>query len=376
MRFHFAPEQNYDCVQCGRSCQAGWDIPVEEAVQERIRDHVLTLRVIQERGAALRDKKPLPVLNMTPQNPRCGYLEPDLLCGLHKHIGVHAKPNTCRLYPYIITQTPDGYFIGVAYSCTGARENAGRHLSLHESDLKALIQDGTTLNVVANDGLVVHGPWFTRWTDYLSFESELVQRARDGGYANTLSRAARGLAGALAEFPKPRTPSPRPLPEDTLARAFSSGEPLDSSVSSNLLLDILAELEGEHVRSFAAGSAPLRVGKWEGGLGDWRELLNRPLPSAFQAEMERYLDHLVFRKQLVIHPTLLSNLVLAATLPSFLSFYTYALAGNTEPAKEHYWEALDLAEKYLVYHCRGLRSTYQKAARQAVERLKPVTGGT
>jgi Fe-S-cluster containining protein len=354
---------------------------VEESVRAQIDGHQLTLRVIEDRGSAFRDKKPLPVLNMSPDNPRCGYLEDDLLCGLHRHIGVGAKPNTCRVYPFIISQTPDGYYVGLSFSCTAARDNSGRPIAVHEADLQSYVAAGTAVNVVSSDGLVVHGQWFTRWSDYLQFEGDLLTNARLAGYRHAIAEATAALASGLGQLPKPRTPSPRPLPSELLlARSTLSSGKLQPVVSE-LILELLPHLDtgisDEHVRRFRQGEearlllAPLG---WEGSKADWEQQLLEPLPAHLQPELERYLEHLVFRKQLVLHPTLLANLVLFHSLPAFLALFARSFAAGNGVTLEHYHQALDVAEKYLVYHCRGLRPIYQKAARWAVERMRSSDG--
>jgi Fe-S-cluster containining protein len=344
---HFPAQQNYDCVQCGRSCQAGWDIPVEESVRQRLEGHPLTLRVIQERGSAWIEKKQGPVLNMTPENPRCGFLEPDLLCGVHRHLGVEAKPNTCRLFPYILSQTPEGTYVGVSYSCTAARENAGRPLSDHAQDIARLMALGTTTNVIHDDGLIVHGSWFTRWSEYRAFETQLQERARQIGWQSALAEALSGLAQQVASWGKPRTSSPRPAPQ-----APALAPPLDLSA---LRQEMWSQLS-QHFLDFHEVSRSLTG----------QESVP-PLP-----DVDRYLEHLVFRKQLVMHPTLLSNLCLLDFLPTFLGLYAQGFARHRGRSlqDQDYWDALDLAEKFLVYHCRGLRPVYQRCARFLVEQVR------
>lgn len=343
MSLNFPAGQHYDCVQCGRSCQAGWDIPVEEAVRQRIDGHFLTLRVIQERGSAYLEKKSGPVLNMTPTNPRCGFLEDDMLCGLHKHLGVEAKPNTCRLFPYILSETPDGVFVGVSYSCTGARQNAGRALSEHAADIRELLDLGTTTNVIHDDGLVVHGSWFVTWREYLRFESALLALASSVGLRLAISQFLLGLARQVSLWSRPRSPGPKPAPAELV-----TGGSLDQELLGSLRAEMWSQV-----------SAQLS--------------LVRPLePVPLLPEVERYLEHLIFRKQLVMHPTLLSNLCLLDFLPTFLGVHAAGLARDRgrDLSEQDYWDALDLAEKFLVYHCRGLRPVYQRCARFLIENIQ------
>ncbi len=347
---HLPAEQNYDCVQCGRSCKAGWDIAVEEPVRRQLEGHPLTLRVIQQHGAALVEKKTGPVLNMT---PACGYLEPDLLCGIHRHIGVEAKPNICRLFPYILSSTPEGTYVGVSYSCTAVRQNSGRPLSVQGEEIAALLKSGTTVNVVGEDGLLVHASWFTQWSDYRNLENQIWRRAELVGMQAALAEALTGVARQVAGWARPRNTSPRPAPEELTGCLPAAPE-------------LLARVRGEMWAQLSEHSLPELegVGATLGAL-EGVEPLDTP-------EVEKYLRHLVFRKQLVIHPTLLSNLCLLDFLPTFLALYGqgFARLRGRVMQDQDYWDALDVAEKFLVYHCRGLRPVYQRCARFLVEQLR------
>lgn len=342
MNFQLSPGQRYDCVQCGRSCQ-GWGIKVEPRIEQGLREHPLTLRVIQERGAAFRQENDALYLNMTREMPRCGYLEADDLCGVHRTLGARAKPSTCRQYPFILTQTPDGIYAGLAFSCTAARANLGRPMDEHVASLQALVQDGTLLNLVGSDGLPVHDGWFTSWNDYLQWEARLRAAAETIGLEAALGQAAANLAAELGRQANRRSPAWRPLSLNNLTGGASAAS--QAVVTETLLTSLAGQGRAAHFD-------PHRD--------------RAPLDTELEKQIEVFLEHLVFRKALVIHPTLLSNLCLLSVLPSFLRCQTRALAGSAQPTLEHYWEALDVAEKSLVYHTRALEPLYHQAARQLV----------
>lgn len=376
MELHFPPQQNYDCVQCGRGCQMSWDIPVEDPIEAQLRDHPLTLRVIQETGGSpLLHKKEGWVMQVDPGEPRCGYLESDLLCSIHKHIGVESKPLICRLYPMILTHTPEGVFVGSAYSCTAVRLNSGRNLEAHQADIEHLIERGAQLNRVGADGLVVHGHWFTDWPSYRRFEEQLCQQASRLGWAQALELAALALALAVADRPRSRSGTPQAWPDDAwpelarqspIAGRFQTCQGrMWEAIMPHLKPDLLGVEPAlrpayrQAVARLAAMGAPQL------------DRQSRPLAEELESQLERYLQHLVFRKQLVMHPTLLSNLALLAFLPTFLRSWTRALAAQAEgegQRDDFHW-ALDLCEKFLVYHSHSLRPTYQKVARQWVQWL-------
>jgi Fe-S-cluster containining protein len=355
MNFHYSPQQNYDCIQCGRSCQAGWDIPVEPHVEARMADHPLV-----QSGQALRTKRGIRLLNMTADQPKCQFLQADLLCSLHARCGPDAKPNTCRTYPYIVTHTPSGVYVGVSYSCSAARSNQGRPLHQQQSEIEGLLSRGTAINRLGQDGLAVHESWFCSWQEYCEWEAALEQRAQQVGWTEAISGALQAVAIQVAGWGRRRSSASAPIPE-----------PLHHSETAAFNLDWLHQwLWRELTEHFHAGLEGVEA-SWR---ADYAALPRLDLDLAWSGpDLERYLASVVFRKQLVLHPTLLGNLCLLDFLPRFLGTYTRALArqrGRT-PEMADYWDALDLAEKFLVYHCRGLRPLYHKAARALVKKLAP-----
>ncbi len=48
----------------------------------------------------------------------CIFLQPDLLCGVHAQLGVDAKPDTCRKFPFALVATPLGRRVVTAHRCS------------------------------------------------------------------------------------------------------------------------------------------------------------------------------------------------------------------------------------------------------------------
>ena len=87
MHVNYDPQISYECVQCGRGCFNRWDIGVEPSVVSALKGHQLELRVIQERGQAFRQAEGQYIINKSPDQPRCGFLQEDLLCSIHSQLG-------------------------------------------------------------------------------------------------------------------------------------------------------------------------------------------------------------------------------------------------------------------------------------------------
>lgn len=48
----------------------------------------------------------------------CTFLQPDYLCGVHAKLGVDAKPDTCRKFPFSLVATPAGRRVVTAHRCS------------------------------------------------------------------------------------------------------------------------------------------------------------------------------------------------------------------------------------------------------------------
>lgn len=368
----FDPNQNYDCLQCGRGCRAGWDIPVEPEVVARLQRHPLTLRVIQERGNAFRQVEDRVFIQNSKDCPNCGFLDGDQLCSIHRELGYEAKPATCKLFPFVMTQTPDGIFAGTTYYCTATRQNHGRPSSAQEGDLRQQLDSGSApINKVAADGLVVHGRYYVSYSDYKALEQELLRRAALVGLNEALARGALGLSCLMAELPD--------LEEEIVAIGHRLVEmwehPAIPGGSSVRQLGWLANLQlcdyfkfslerplWDAVEAGLYSGTPFELPhfQWKGTLDDLGRMAASP---RFDADIERYLRHLIWRKALVVHPPLLASLLQLQMLPLFLKVHAGLLAHSRGRAvtEQDYYDALENAETYLVTHGRNRRVVNEMA---------------
>ena len=369
-QIHFDPNQNYDCLQCGRGCRAGWDIPVEPEVVAGLRDHPLTLRVIQERGEAFRQVDDQVFIQNSRDCPNCSFLDADQLCSIHRELGYEAKPATCKLFPFVMTQTPDGIYAGTTYYCTATRQNHGRPTAVHEADLRHQLDHSAPINRVAEDGLVIYDRYYIAYGDYLELERELLLRVAKSGCRVALSQATLGLACLMAEMPDleeeikpigdrisemwdhPRMPSGSPV-----SRLQDLGR---SQVVDYWMFSLDKSLWPQLETGFSQGAAfSLPQFGWSGSFAD----LESRLSDRFDEEIERYLKHLVWRKALVVHPRLLASFCQFQMLPYFLKVQAALLAHQRGHEIEHqdYYDALENAETYLVTHGRNRRVIHEWA---------------
>jgi hypothetical protein len=116
---------DYRCRSSGDCCRSGWEIPVEPPTEARIRQGLRNGRL---RGDADWDraKDGLPhgarvVLRVLPSGD-CVFLEhgEPRLCAVHRQLGEHALPPSCRQFPRAATLTPLGVSVTLSHYCPTA----------------------------------------------------------------------------------------------------------------------------------------------------------------------------------------------------------------------------------------------------------------
>lgn len=379
---HFDAQQNYDCIQCGRGCRAGWDIPVEPEVVARLKDHPLTLRVIHERGSAFRVEDDRTFIQSSKDCKECGFLEENQLCGIHRELGFEAKPATCKMFPFVVTQTPDGLFVGTTYYCSAVRQNVGRSSSEHEADLRTLLQDSAPVNQIARDGLVIHNRYYMTWKNYQAFEQELLKRIVDSGHQDALTEAVLAVATMMSQYPlleEGAQPIGHRLTRCWETFDITQGLPILESLVNQQTLDYfkfnLDRNLWDAVEAALWNDKPMQLPhyNWSGTLSDLHRLVNARVGQEWDRRIERYLDHLIFRKALVVQPLLLASLCQLHMLPNFLKVHTALLAhqrGHAQSQEQDYFDALALCETYLVTHGKNRRIVNELAADGLVEQLR------
>lgn len=346
----FAPDQNYDCVMCGRGCKTAWQIKVAPEEAERIEQHPLGLRVINRNGSAFDKSEDGYVIHFPNlDDPRCGFLLDDNRCEIHAELGIDAKPVTCQQFPFMMTKTPDGIFVGASFFCTSVRENSGRPLQAHEPWLMERMKQGVRATII-DDEVPLSEEQQTSWADYRAFEQELSRRIGEQGVDLSVQQALvltalSGLDGA------------------PLAQGWNDFEledpPLGGKVNSaldtchfGLIKLFLEERTPERLQAldaaFDAGQGlAMPEFNWQ---ESWFQLLRfqqQALGERFEDDIDRWVAMQVHRKALICDRPLLNNLWILALVPRFVRTYTALLtrrAGLDEARREDYYEALSTAE--------------------------------
>ncbi|GMT49288.1 MAG: hypothetical protein IEMM0008_0827 [bacterium] len=116
----------YQCSQSGECC-GGWEIGLDKKSHDRLK--FVLGRNNQKRLFKENVKKVDPkdsksnhgyysVIQFT--DGKCGMLEPNGLCGLHKNHGIEILPDICKAFPRLIYKTPFGKELSITFSCPSA----------------------------------------------------------------------------------------------------------------------------------------------------------------------------------------------------------------------------------------------------------------
>lgn len=314
MKLHFLGGQNYDCVQCGRSCSYYGTIPVESRVVESLSPHPLGLRVINSHGAAFdRREDGSYVMHMRdPNDPTCVFLGPEQLCTIHAELGAQSKPVTCRQYPFQFTRTPDGLYVGASFFCTAIRQNHGRPLYEHAEALLELLPEALIMEIP--DPIPLDSERSLSWHEYRQLESQFLENL-----------ARQGLNSAT---------------EILMQQQFGlSSEKLLQvlNVADYSVFKLLLSLPPENDRAFASGQ-PLSIPSTDFA-GSWDDLLP---DTVWNAHLEAWARMYVHRKLLVMHRPLCHNLWTLALIPRLCR-----RLARLWPYDHQFWTSLEQAELLL-----------------------------
>jgi len=241
---------------------------------------------------------------------RCTFLTPQSLCQLHAEMGAPAKPRGCRQFPFRLTRTPDGIFVGASFYCPSIQDNEGPPLAEYREELEELAAE---LPLWGAQSLIVWQDVRMEWSAYRRLEEFLLAQPE------TELALAQGL-WSLAQF---SLQPMRPLSE-YMQKSHSALEPPDEPL---VLMQNhwFKQLTGHRLET--VGPAP-------------------PEP------LKRYLRSLIWRKALIGRRSLLGNLALLYLVPDLVRFW-YAQTGSIS-------QALDQCEFKIVTHPNNLAEQIER----------------
>lgn len=180
-----APESSFTCASCNECCSEAHLLgPVTRAE----RDAILTgfASVGTDTSAAdpsnfaplpTGDSRDLYVLRT--RDGYCSYLDKDGLCKVHKTLGVESKPAVCRMFPYRIVKTPDGWDAGLSLTCpTVAGGRGGSPVPEAREKLDAFPIFASLIHEAPPSLTLTEGVQ-TSWGDYRAWENKAIALIQD-----------------------------------------------------------------------------------------------------------------------------------------------------------------------------------------------------
>lgn len=349
MNLLFPPDQNYDCLRCGKTCRSKVRIHVDPYSRRQVEGSDLGRRIALEVGGppVLEDADGAVVTAR--RNGQCAFLRDDALCAIQAELGVEEKPLGCRQYPLFLRPTPEGLVVGVSFFCTAVQENHGRPLSAQTEEIEAVLR-GIRLRPLGFEPLAAGGGAEIDWATYRALEDLLATRLEAEDAEVAVGRAVAALArhvvaGVGLDLSETLESRPEVAPQEAFFAAAlvafaESGDPAATPLLTRALL------EGGEVRLPLIG--------WSGSVAD----LAAVAPwEGTAAETLRYLRALLHRKFPALDRPVLDNLALLRLVPRVLRFYAAAATlahGGTRTERADFFRAVDVVEMDMVSHARGL----------------------
>lgn len=400
---HLPEGIRYTCHQSGLCCPVFPRIPVDPESEQRLRQ--LDYQRLEGTGCAVRSPEEAMaaepgshgglVLRRRGSDHNCVFYSEDRLCAIHKTFGEPAKPQVCRDFPYRYRKTPGGLYVGLSFVCPSVRGNRGKPVSEQRAELaeaasRALRHEDASGPILFNRKLALS------WRDYLDLEQgfydlldrtdvplaqrlialrvltefvDLLEQKNHGAYVPMAPprQAVEGEIGELVAtlrrtgYSEVLRPARRDAGSPLLRRMFLGmltgfG---NSMWEGRGRLALVAGLLSQYARHASAlgrvelKPVPKKVSH--------RRLARVRFPAAGPAAelLERYFRHCIFRKDLLLAPSVTRGLNLLLINAALVRWYAAALAaeGNrAEPAGEDFSEAVRHVETYY-----GLQSKFYRA---------------
>lgn len=179
-----APGTTFSCRSCNRCCSEHHLLGPVTRVE---RDRILTAFAGKDdqRGADPSNFLPLPTGDgrelylLRTRDGYCSYLGQDGLCRVHRELGVDVKPAVCRMFPYRLVHTPDGWDTGLSLSCPTVAHGGGGSAEIEVKEKMGALPIFSSLLHEVPASLPVAERVRGTWGDYKKWESEAIALLQD-----------------------------------------------------------------------------------------------------------------------------------------------------------------------------------------------------
>jgi len=355
---------HYQCVGCG-SCCRDWNIHVDETSHQSIVASSCFEKVKAECGDELfrRDERDWSLSTARRSSGDCVFLDMEALCVIHREGSYDEKPLVCRQFPFKIIRTPGGVYVGLSFYCRSCQRNTGRPLEFYRQEMMSWLprQD---CRVAGERGINLDDGLTFDWQGYLCMEDHITERIRESEDMEDALRkamidiclvvlklrkenftyaASEHLSRLLSESPVIR--DVRVFRESSLFYTAAVAGVLESCSPEASRANTEAILGGGILKSGVFGK-DISMAKFSRYYTDNPCLWKLP-------HIRRYIEHLIFRKQLLGEEPVLHNLAGLSTAYSLLELYFYLSAyqsGKASPDMDDLYFSYGFVEKKFAAH--------------------------
>lgn len=399
---HLPEGLHYTCHQSGMCCPVFPRIPVEDVSAERLRAldfsriqsagcsvHSMAEAVVQEEGP---DGQL--ILRRKSSDGSCVFYGEDKLCSIHKTFGEPAKPQVCRDFPYRYRVTPGGVFVGLSFVCPSVRGNKGQAVVEQQAELAEAFPRAYR-HEKASGPILLSSKLELSWEQYVQVErgfTDLLGRTDAPLHQRLiglrvliefLEIAHQQARGRFEPMAPPRRAGDEILQAmDALRQTAyepvlrSARRPVSSPMLQRMFLGMLTSFANTmwEKRGRAGVIAGLlgQYARHSTGIGRIRlQPLTRtvshrtlarvgfPVSGPAAELLNRYLGHCVFRKDLLLGPSISRSVNLLLVNAALLRWYAAGnafVAKRSRPTDEDFSEAVRYVETYY-----GAQSKFYRA---------------
>ncbi len=176
VRFIYAPDQRYECIQCAQCCSDFYEITVDEESVERIKGYDLSKIRPSLTYATAFKKSPYDAERtiISRIEGRCCFLVKQHLCGLQFYFGEEAKPKVCRQFPIIFVRTPDGIYVSGSFVCYSILHNEGAPLRDLEPNILEIYENAAAVTTIPPE-IKLNNKITLTWENYKKVETGLLE---------------------------------------------------------------------------------------------------------------------------------------------------------------------------------------------------------
>ena len=164
----------FECVNCGICCK-NWHLEISAD----------DCRNLTENESYLRLEKLIPnvpPVYCSPENNKVSLHKVDdtcvmfqsNVCLIHRELGYEVKPYVCRKFPFVLSGTPDGVFVGVSFKCESIRKKSGKPLTDYTSSIMRLLQENPPDNI-GKETVALTDNFRVSWESYCLLEEFLLK---------------------------------------------------------------------------------------------------------------------------------------------------------------------------------------------------------